>query len=154
MPNIYGNDSSCTNGVGGVKANDVYFLSFKVLHEGCFIEVLADKAMPVLVANKIPNDRDPVQSCTRAAWKKGFTKVFGLRNGGKCWSGNNADSTYNKHGVATGACGSGGGHLKMDVYRFDMSVPTTSVPQATLTPTVITPTTQGESKKTDHAGLG
>jgi hypothetical protein len=77
--------------------------------------------MPVLVANNTGSDVKLIKSCARASWRRGFTKAFGLQNGGECWSGINASHTYKIHGVAQ-TCGSddgSGGHLAIDVYIFD-----------------------------------
>ena len=56
--------------------------------------------------NQQPRINMSVEECAKMAKKNGF-KVFGLQDGGQCFSGPNAEKTYNKYG-STNNCPSNG----------------------------------------------
>lgn len=67
---------------------------------------------------KLPEKRnDLLESCKQEAAFRGY-EVFGIQNGVECWSGPNAASTYNKHGVSNKCRNGFGGPWANDVYRI------------------------------------
>lgn len=61
--------------------------------------------------------KDPVITCAQAAAKRRF-KVFAVENGGECYSGRLAHSTYNRYGPSNRCRRGRGGPWAMDVYKF------------------------------------
>ena len=57
-----------------------------------------------------------VMSCQKFAKEKGWS-VFGLQ-GSQCFTAEDAEETYQKHGSSSGCLGGMGGDWAMDVYRM------------------------------------
>lgn len=73
-----------------------------------------DRALPKHIGS-FHGQSDAVAKCVQAAKSHDF-KVFALQSGGECWSGANAQLTYDKHGP-TNRCKDGkGGTWANDVY--------------------------------------
>ena len=65
------------------------------------------------------NDPNFVRDCAQRAAARGFS-TFGVEASGECFSGDNAEVTYTKHGLAPdGDCIDGkGANFRMSVYQF------------------------------------
>ena len=65
------------------------------------------------------SDPDIVNVCSQTASALGFS-VFGVEAGGQCFSGENAELSFKKHGQAPdGDCTDGAGNnFRMSVYEF------------------------------------
>lgn len=70
---------------------------------GCYLDKWI-RAIPILEGNhpflmdsNYKAREDPLQKCAEAALSKGF-RVFGLENGGQCFSGINGENRYNIYG--------------------------------------------------------
>ena len=65
------------------------------------------------------SDPDIVNVCSQKASALGFS-VFGVEAGGQCFSGENAELSFKKHGQAPdGDCTDGAGNnFRMSVYEF------------------------------------
>ncbi|KAK3699402.1 hypothetical protein QZH41_018563 [Actinostola sp. cb2023] len=60
----------------------------------------------------------PIDTCASVAYKRGY-KVFAIQNGGACFSGANADETFNKFGESSDCKNGRGGMGANDVYRLN-----------------------------------
>ena len=102
-------------------------LSFEITHTEIFILIIflasyeyvgcfkdrPDRALPI----KLITASNSLETCMEIAMNLGYT-VFGIQNGNECWSGSNAQSTYNKYGPST-ACRDGmGAPWTNDVYKI------------------------------------
>ncbi|EDO47787.1 predicted protein [Nematostella vectensis] len=81
---------------------------------GCYVDKW-QRSLPTYLGSN-GNKADLINWCYGKAKQRGF-KVFGVQNGGECWSGSNAHLTYNKYGPKTSGCQDGlGGGWGNDVY--------------------------------------
>ncbi|XP_077973745.1 uncharacterized protein LOC120347843 [Styela clava] len=91
---------------------------------GCWKDVQNDRAIPSADANLITDSgnpklrKDAIRLCAEYADSMGFS-VFALQDGGSCFTGVNAHTTYNKHGESSECKNDGeGGYLANQVYKI------------------------------------
>ncbi|EDO50076.1 predicted protein [Nematostella vectensis] len=136
----YGSSHKCSAGLGGYLANNVYMIikgvtitehttthtteeiitttstvseEIVIEHAGCY----KDDARVPAVGTKVATFRgiDAVDKCSEEAAKRKFS-YFALQNGVDCYTGRDAEKTYNIYGTSA-ACKDGrGGVLANDVY--------------------------------------
>ncbi|XP_065054644.1 uncharacterized protein LOC135683340 [Rhopilema esculentum] len=93
---------------------------------GCFADDANDRALPTLFENvrdKIiwSNMNETVRMCADAAANHDPPYMwFGIQFYGECWTGADAEVTYNKYGPSTNCWNGVGKHLTNAVYRFVM----------------------------------
>ncbi|EDO32458.1 predicted protein [Nematostella vectensis] len=111
-----GVSSGCSNGMGGIWANEVYEFRVSYKRLGCYGDNNANRSMSKHYGKW---DRDvAVRTCADNARSDGYS-VFGVQSGGNCYSGADAASTYNKHGNASNCDADGtGGSLSNEVYQL------------------------------------
>lgn len=85
---------------------------FQREHIGCYKDG-GKRAMPVRLAYTVNN---LLESCTQAAIAQGYS-VFGIQFNQECFSGPNAQHTYDKYGTSTHCSNGVGGSWSNDVYR-------------------------------------
>ena len=93
---------------------------------GCFQDAFYPRALPSLIRVYIVNETDLTNSfatiihaCANEVYGHGF-RYFGLQYRMECWSGENGDMTYDRHGRSQN-CYSNygvGGLWTTFVYRF------------------------------------
>ena len=96
--------------------------SIQTEHLGCFYDK-SDRAMPILegvdptLDGHYSNRKNVFLKCARAAYRRRF-KVFGLQNGGQCFSGPEAHETYAKYGSSSSCHDGLGVSWRNEVYRI------------------------------------
>jgi hypothetical protein len=87
---------------------------------GCFTDK-ADRAIPKHLWTEIfsifTSPAAIIRKCSVLAEKDGY-KVFGVQNGNQCFSGSDAEKTYNKYGSSSKCSNGVGGSWANDVYSF------------------------------------
>jgi hypothetical protein len=91
----------------------IFFQDYR--HIGCFKDAW-DRAIPSL-HTAFKKEIGAVKSCADLSKKKGYT-VFSVEFGGECYSGPNAEQTYDKYGRASNCKDGVGGSWAADVYTF------------------------------------
>lgn len=81
---------------------------------GCFADSRSPRALPEYLKH-VGSQADPQQACYDLAKGNGYT-VFALQNGGECWTGANAHTTYGIHGQSGGCRNNVGGGWANDVF--------------------------------------
>ena len=71
-------------------------------HKGCYVNQSPKRALPVSFDNSVSGNqgnRNVFEHCRDKAESFGY-KLFGVDNK-NCWSGNDAENTYDDHGVSS-----------------------------------------------------
>ncbi|KAK3718992.1 hypothetical protein QZH41_013149, partial [Actinostola sp. cb2023] len=111
---VFGVAGNCNRGLGGTWANDVYQFPAPTFKDiGCFKDAWS-RAMPYIGRY---DTSTAIRTCGDVAKSKGFS-TFGVQNGGECYSGDEASTTYNRHGDATNCVGGTGGSFANNVYQL------------------------------------
>ena len=99
---------------------------------GCFVDSSGDRAMPTALGNyQVTRNLDAVRMCYLDAKTRGYT-IFGVEDKGKCYSGKDVSSTYNKHGSSSACSGGKGGPLAIEVYgKFYLAIFYSTYPKST-----------------------
>ena len=93
---------------------------------GCFNDKNNSRALPKLIKNYLVNETDLanslasiIQACATKVYEDGFW-YFGVGYHHECWSGENGDKTYNRHGPSDNCSWNYGvgSDLTILVYRF------------------------------------
>ena len=91
------------------------FLAVNFFHLGCFKDYPIRAIPEVLGVWRL--ESNATQRCAQAAKRAGYL-VFGVQDGGECWSGPLAQETYKKYGASTRCVGGTGWAWAQDVYRI------------------------------------
>lgn len=104
-PSVYENKNHIT----------INYLSSEYYREGCFVAG-AKSIMPDMLGNLI-NEKYAVSECALLALANDYI-VFGMKNGGECWSGHHVEKTFHLDGKSS-QCKKGlGGINAYDVYAL------------------------------------
>ena len=71
-------------------------------HKGCYVNQSPKRALPVSFDNSVSGNqgnRNVFEHCRDKAESFGY-KLFGVDNK-NCWSGNDAENTYDDHGISS-----------------------------------------------------
>ena len=96
--------------------------SYSTEHLGCFKDT-SKQAIPSmegldpLLVGSYKYRRRPFIKCAVTAFNRGF-EVFGIKDGGQCFTGPHARKTYAAHGVSHECRGGYGGGSAIDVYKI------------------------------------
>ncbi|CAH3112291.1 unnamed protein product [Pocillopora meandrina] len=91
------------------------FPAVNFFHLGCFKDYPIRAIPEVLGVWRL--ESNATQRCAQAAKRAGYL-VFGVQDGGECWSGPLAQETYKKYGASTRCVGGTGWAWAQDVYRI------------------------------------
>lgn len=113
-----------------------FYFSVEIDYEpvGCFRDKRKDRALDKLVKDyrkkenlggkkiweywKYNQMSYVIQLCAEESFRQGYTAIFGMQYYGECWSGKDAEKSYDKHGKS-GNCINGVGKGSANyVYRI------------------------------------
>lgn len=89
---------------------------FKYTSLGCWIDK-PDRAINPSLPDYNPLQRISINKCAEKTAQSGFS-IFGLQNGGRCYSSKDADKTFKKYGNALNCVNGTGGNWANNVYKL------------------------------------